>query len=92
VLAVDISNYTDPLTPTAVEGLNGAGVSHVVVQAIDPPPGYPVGRTRQQIQLCQSAGLTVDAYVRLWFDLDIASSASSSTRHAQPRRTWLHWA
>jgi Glycosyl hydrolases family 25 len=71
VLAVDISNYTDPLTPSAVEGLKGAGVSHVIVQAIDPPPGYPVGRTRQQIHLCQSAGLTVDAYVWLWFDLDI---------------------
>jgi Glycosyl hydrolases family 25 len=71
VLAVDISNYTDPLTPTAVEGLKGAGVGHVIVQAIDPPPSYPVGRTRQQIQLCQSAGLTVDAYVWLWFDLDI---------------------
>jgi hypothetical protein len=70
VLAVDISNYTDPLTPAAVEGLKSAGVSHVIVQAIDPPPGYPPGRTREQVQLCQAAGLTVDAYVWLWFDLD----------------------
>jgi Glycosyl hydrolases family 25 len=71
MLAVDISNYTTPLTSAAVDGLKAAGVSHVIVQAIDPPPGYPPGQTREQIQLCQAAGLSVDAYVWLWFDLEI---------------------
>jgi hypothetical protein len=71
MLAVDISNYTTPLTANAVEGLKSAGVTHVIVQSIDPPPGYPAGRTRQQIELCQAAGLSVDVYVWLWFDLDI---------------------
>lgn len=71
MLAVDISNYTDPLTPAAIEGLKSAGVQHVIVQSIDPPPGYPKGRTREQILACQAAGLTVDAYIWLWFDLDV---------------------
>src|ERR1051325_5474721 len=72
MLAVDMSNYTSPLTPAALDGLKSAGVGHVIIQAIDPPPGYPVGRTRAQIQACLDAGLTVDAYVWLWFDLDVA--------------------
>ena len=70
MLAVDMSNFTDPLSPAAIQGLKAAGVGHVIVQAIDPPPGYPGGRTRAQIQACLDAGLTVDAYVWLWFDLD----------------------
>jgi hypothetical protein len=65
-----MSNFTDPLTPTAVQGLKSAGIGHVIVQAVDPPREYPVGRTRDQVQACLDAGLTVDAYVWLWFDLD----------------------
>jgi hypothetical protein len=71
-LAVDISNYTDPITPAAAQALKGAGVELVLVQAVDPPPGYPAGVTRSQIQTCLDAGLAVDAYVWLWFDLDVA--------------------
>jgi hypothetical protein len=69
VLALDISNYTTPLTDQLLANVREAGVSHVIVQAIDPPPGYPTGRTRDQIQRCLAAGFTVDAYLWLWFDL-----------------------
>jgi hypothetical protein len=69
-LAVDISNYTSLLTPAALGGLKSEGVSHVIVQAVDPPAPFPPGRTRDQIQACLNAGLTVDAYIWLWFDLD----------------------
>jgi len=31
MLAVDISNYTTPLTSAAVDGLRAAGISHVIV-------------------------------------------------------------
>src|SRR5437762_3178235 len=72
MLAVDMSNFTDPLTAAAIQGLKDAGVEHVIVQAIDPPPAYPAGRTREQVQACLDAGLSVDAYVWLWFDLDVA--------------------
>lgn len=70
MLAVDFSNYTSPLTPENLQALKDAGVELVIVQAIDPPAGYPPGVTRQQIQACLDAGLTVDAYIWLWFDLD----------------------
>jgi hypothetical protein len=45
MLAVDTSNFTEPLSPTAIQGLKDAGVGHIIVQAIDPPPGYPRGLT-----------------------------------------------
>jgi hypothetical protein len=72
MLAVDMSNYTDPLTAATIQQLKDAGVGHVIIQAVDPPPGYPAGRTRAQIQACIDAGLTVDAYIWMWFDLDTA--------------------
>jgi Glycosyl hydrolases family 25 len=70
-LAIDVSNYTSALTPQAIDGLKGAGIELVIVQAIDPPRGYPAGKTRDQVQACLDAGLIVDAYVWLWFDLDV---------------------
>lgn len=73
-LAVDCSNFTDPLTPDAVQALKAAGVEVVIVQAVDPPPGFPAGVTRNQIQACLDGGLTVDAYVWLWFDLDVTDT------------------
>lgn len=71
-LAVDMSNYTSVLTPENLRALKDAGVHHAIVQAVDPPPGYPVGVTREQIMACLNAGLSVDAYIWLWFDLGIA--------------------
>lgn len=38
----------------------------MVIQAIDPPPGYPVGQTASQIAACRDAGFAVEAYVYLW--------------------------
>lgn len=69
MLACDVSNFTDPITPEAAQALKSAGVELVIVQAIDPPAGYPAGKTRDQIQVCLDAGLAVDAYVWLWFSL-----------------------
>jgi hypothetical protein len=69
-LAVDMSNWTDPLTPVGVSALKDAGVGHVIVQAVDPPAPFPPTQTRDQVQACVAAGFSVDAYVWLWFDLD----------------------
>jgi hypothetical protein len=71
MLAVDASNYSDPFTPASLASLRSAGVEHVIVQAVDPPPGYPPGVTGQQVMACIDAGFSVDAYVWLWFDADI---------------------
>lgn len=70
--AADISNYTSDLTPEALAAWRADGVELVLVQAIDPPAGFPVGKTRDQVQACLAAGLVVDAYVYLWFDNDIS--------------------
>lgn len=91
MIAIDISNYTDPLTPAALEAWKAAGVGLVIVQAIDPPAGFPAGRTRDQIQACLDAGLPVDAYVFLWFDLDVSDIQHKlSLLGGLPiRRLWL---
>lgn len=75
VLACDISNYTSDLTPAALEQWKQAGVGLVIVQSIEPPAGYPVGRTRLQVQQCLDAGLSVDVYIWLWFDLPLGDIA-----------------
>lgn len=71
MLAVDMSNFTDRLTPSNLAALRTAGVEHVIVQAVDPPPGFPPGVTVQQVMACIDAGFTVDAYVWLWFGASI---------------------
>jgi hypothetical protein len=63
---VDISNYTDQLTPDALDAWRQLGIRRVIVQSLDPPPGYPTGVTRQQVEACQAAGFSVEAYVYLW--------------------------
>jgi len=91
LLAVDVSNYTTPLTPDALAQWQQAGVGLVIVQAIDPPPGFPTGETRAQLQACKDAGLPVDAYVWLWFDLDGSDIAHklSMLDGFNVRRIWL---
>lgn len=69
--AVDVSNYSSALTPEALAAWKADGVELVLVQAIDPPAGFPAGKTRDQVQACLDAGLVVDAYIYLWFDADV---------------------
>lgn len=66
--AVDCSNWTGPLTQETLAAWKADGVELIIVQAVDPPPGYPLGVTRQQIAACLEAGLAVDAYVWFWFE------------------------
>lgn len=89
--AVDISNYTDPLTPGALAAWQANDYGLVIVQAVAPPLGYPAGQTRTQVQACLNAGLTVDAYIWLWFDLDIEDIHHKlALLDGQPiRRLWL---
>jgi hypothetical protein len=71
MLAIDVSNYSSDFTPENLAALKDAGVGLVIVQSIDPPAGYPAGKTRAQIEACLAAGLAVDGYVYLWFDLGV---------------------
>lgn len=89
--ATDISNYTSDLTSETLAAWKADGVELVIVQAVDPPAGYPAGKTREQIQACLDAGLAVDAYVWLWFDLDVTDILHKLTLlDGLPiRRLWL---
>lgn len=91
VLAVDASNYTAPMTPELLAGWKAEGVGLVIVQAVNPPAGYPPGVTRQQIQACLDAGFVVDAYVWLWFDADISDIIQKLALLSglNVRRLWL---
>ena len=88
---VDISNYSGPLTTTQANGLKAAGVELAIVQAIDPLPPYPPGCTRQQIEKLLEAGIVVDAYVYLWFDLGLGDIQRKLglLNGLQVRRLWL---
>ncbi len=41
-------------------------IGRVIVQAVDPPRGFPPTQTRQQIETCATAGMPTDAYLYLW--------------------------
>lgn len=90
-VAVDVSNYTSDLTPAALTAWKDAGVALVIAQAVDPPAGFPPGKTRLQVQQCSDAGLVVDAYIWLWFDLDIGDIQRKLAllERLPIRRLWL---
>jgi Glycosyl hydrolases family 25 len=64
--AVDVSNWTGPLSARALNDWKKAGIGLVIVQAVDPPPGYPPSVTRQQCQAVLDAGLLLEGYVYHW--------------------------
>lgn len=57
----DCSNYSSTLTSTAL-----ADTELVLIQALDPPAGYPKGETRTQLQACQDASVPADIYFFLF--------------------------
>ncbi len=89
--ATDCSNYTSDLTTDGLEAWKAEGVGLVIVQAIDPPPNYPPGKTREQIQQCLAAGFAVDAYLYLWFSLgpDDITRKLSLLEGLPVRQLWL---
>ena len=90
-LAVDISNYTGPITAANVNDWSNAGVGLAIVQALDPPAGFPAGQTRQQLATLNAAGMPAEAYVFFWFDSDPAhvDRALALLQGLNVRRIWL---
>ncbi len=92
ILGRDLSNFT--VSPPPIDAWKAAGVGWVAIQAVDPPSPYPATQTVAQIDACLAAGLVVDAYVWLWFDLDAADIAAklallSGYTGGQIRQLWL---
>jgi hypothetical protein len=70
-LAPDISNYTSAITAAEIACWRLHGVTRAIVQAVDPPPQYPRGVTREQLQILADNSMPADAYVYLWFSLGL---------------------
>jgi hypothetical protein len=93
--AVDVSNYTSPLSESAlIQWRDSHDIGLVIVQAINPPAGYPAGQTRQQIEMCVQAGIVTDAYVFLWTNSNVdadmrAKLATLNGLERQVRKLWL---
>lgn len=91
IFACDLSNYTSDLSVGSLEAWKADGITHAIVQSIDPPAGYPEGKTRGQIAFLLDHGFTVDAYLWLWFGLSIEDiHAKLALLDGLPvRRLWL---
>ncbi len=93
-LAVDVSNYTGIISGRQTEALQAAGVGRVIVQIVDPPPGFPPSVFRQQIPVLLEAGFEVETYVYLWLGGNTAvqvqeAMAKVSRWRARLGRLWL---
>lgn len=89
VLCVDVSNYTGELSHATLERWKAAGVGLVIVQAVNPPPGYPPCVDRQQAEAVLTAGLALDAYVYHWTGTDVAKrNADRFMSYGLPVRRW----
>lgn len=67
-LAVDISNYTEELTPAIIQAWKEAGVTRVIVRA-STEDEYKIWLARQQMQaVIDAGGLELQAYAWVYFD------------------------
>lgn len=86
VFAVDVSHWSGTITASEVACWKANGVEHVV-------PGTQVENiTRQQLQAALDGGMSVDAYVVLYWDGDIDAqvrAALEMVRGFPIRRLWL---
>ena len=55
---VDLSNYSGPLQWEQGRALLDAGFSSTIVQALQPPPGYPTDVAVQQLAALRTGGIT----------------------------------
>ncbi|MEE9598006.1 MAG: GH25 family lysozyme [Acidiferrobacterales bacterium] len=86
VFAIDISFWSGNISATEVSCWRGRGVQHVVTGA------QVRDITRQQLQMAIDGGMTVDAYVLLYWDFDITQqvqTAFSIIEGFPVRRLWL---
>jgi hypothetical protein len=86
IFAVDISMWSGDITPGEVACWRDSGVRHVISGTQIP------SITVQQIQTAASGGMTIDAYVMLYWDFDITAQvrdALATIEGLPVRRLWL---
>ena len=65
----DMSNYTPNFTvDEATNWRDNLGVTKVYIQAVNPPPGYPTSKTRDQIEVAMQVGLKFGIYFYHWYE------------------------
>ncbi len=72
LFAVDVSVWEEPLAQSQMDCLWDSGVRHVVVGTQDAIVAH------QQLEMAVSRGMTVDAYVYLYWDKDIATQVNDA--------------
>jgi len=86
VYALDVSHWEGPLSQREMDCFWESGVRHIVV-------GTQVEEiTRQQLAMAIARGMTVDAYVYLYWDKDVAAQTREAFRRASGfpiGRMWL---
>lgn len=73
-LAIDVSNYTGPITVDQARCLREQGVEHVIAGTQVPSV------TRVQLEAALAAGMTIDAYVYLYWRRDVAAVVREALR------------
>lgn len=84
--AVDVSFWETPLAQAEMDCFWASGVRHVVVGTQDE------GITREQLAMAVSRGMTVDAYVYLYWTTDLAAQVVEAFRRVKGfpiGRMWL---
>ena len=72
VFATDVSVWEEPLAQSQMDCMWDSGVRHVVVGTQDAIVAH------QQLAMAVSRGMTVDAYVYLYWDEDVASQVNAA--------------
>ncbi len=88
-LAIDVSNYSGPISSTQARALVAAGVRRVVVGTQAPRAPYPPCAVGQQIPALLDAGVEVHAYVYLWLAEDGAAQVRAALDLVAPWRERL---
>lgn len=86
IFGVDVSFWETPLAQSEMDCFWASGVRHVVVGTQDE------GITREQLAMAISCGMTVDAYVYLYWTTDLAAQVSEAFRRVKGfpiGRMWL---
>lgn len=86
LFGVDVSFWETPLAESEMDCFWASGVRHVVVGTQDE------GITREQLAMAISRGMTVDAYVYLYWTTDLAAQVSEAFRRVKGfpiGRMWL---
>jgi GH25 family lysozyme M1 (1,4-beta-N-acetylmuramidase) len=85
LFAVDVSVWETPIAQSQMDCFWEAGVRHVIVGTQEPLVA------RQQLAMAVSRGMTVDAYVYLYWDVDIATQVDAAFAMVQGFPTGRMW-